>query len=699
MFQTNIWNMKRSIGIRQYDRTDCAAACLSSICSYYGLELPLTEIRDACGTSSEGTNLKGILDASRKLGLKAKALKSSGKDLSSVAGLVKPLILHLDKKDGWLHFIVLYEYGPQKCRIMDPEDGRITCINTGLLGSEWSGYLITACPGEGFEKHTRRTRSFSRYIMLFKAYHKELILSFAGAVVYIMTSLGISLFLQQTIDRILPEKNTGLLAFFTGIMLALSLLSLIINYIRSLFTINAGSRIDYGLVTSYISKLMTLPVSFFSTRSPGELNARLNDASRIRTFMAGDLIVIFISIFSLVISFALLFTFYWKLALIAICFIPLYALIYRLADKTNKSLNRKVLENSARFQDESVETFGIMQTIRYFGAEALFSEKLERRYRILTETLHRNLKKGAMFTSLGDTTTLILSFAIISTGSIYVIKGELSTGELISFFSIISFFTTPIIALIESNDSLREADIAAGRLFEIFDLDSENVRDSNFYDTHNLSTSDIALKQIFFSYPGQLSLFSDFSCTIYRKRLNIIKGANGSGKSTLAAMLMQTVRPDSGLITIGGNDIWNIPPDIWRKLISLVPQDPGLFNASIIENITLHSQPYDTEKVRNACTKAGLLEKIESLPEGLEFNIGSGGHRLSGGERQKTALARALYREPEILILDEATASLDMKSRLEFRNIITRLVKEGLTIILITHDDSFDYMENNTITL
>lgn len=691
--------MNKEINIKQHDKTDCAAACLSSICTYYGLELPLISIREACGTSLDGTNLKGIIDAANKLGLISSPLKSRTKEIDDLENIYEPVILHLNKLNGWLHFIVLYKYGKKKCQIMDPEDGKISYIKTNDLKAEWSGYLLILKPGANFKKEKKREKSYIRFLRIFSNNKKELIHSLVGAIAYIICGLSTSVFLQQIIDKILPKEDLSMLSIFAITMLLITLVSLIINYMRSLFTIKIGIKIDSQLILSYIQKLLSLPVSFFKNRSAGELNSRITDAYRIRSFISGELIIIAISIFSLIISFCLLFSYYWKLAMIVLLFIPLYILIYKISGKIYKKLNKQIIESSAKFQEENIEMLETINTIRYYGANELFYNKLEKLYVKMNQNMYKGAKYRSIFTAAGDSVTMLLSTSTLIIGSFYIFNNNLSIGELVSFFTIVSFLTSPIMALIESNESISEAKISVDRLFEIMDLDSEDAQESLPSYLTNNSLGDIIIDNISFTFPGQLSLFNNFSCKLLANKINLIIGDNGSGKSTLASFLLRAFKPDSGKIIINDLDIFQTPINEWREIISIVPQTIELFNSSILDNITLKKYADNLEKIINACKESGIWDYINRQPDGLLSKLGANGSKLSGGEKQKLALARALYRNPKILILDEASTALDKKSKKEFIQIIKSLIKKNLTIIIISHEDDFLEIADNIIEI
>ena len=685
--------MDKDILIKQHDRQDCGAACIASIASYYGLKLPLIKIREACGTSKDGTSIKGITDAAKVIGMSAKAFKSENKECENLIQIPKPLILHLQNEDGWLHFVVLYDIDKKNAFILDTSDGKIHKMPISTLRAQWSGYLVLLTPSPQFNKGDSRTNVLKKFTTLLMANKRELLPALLGALVYIIIGLSTSLFIQQIIDKVLPEKNTTMLAFYGIIMLLLIGMSLFINYFRTIFTVRGGIRIDSTLIMNYISHLFRLPVSFFSGRTSGELNSRIGDAYRIRSFLSGRLMIIFISIISLLLSFALLFTFYWKLAIITVMFVPLYILLYKISDKINKKTNKKIIEASAKMEETNIDSLSAIEGIRYFCAEETFSRRMEKHYVDMAQKLYQGGKNLSIFSTCSDGITKMLTFSVLILGSLFVINSELTIGELVFFYSIAAFFSSPLMALVDSNNQITEAQIAAQRLFEIMELDSEEREESLKYIP--AEWNEITIDKVTFSYPGRLDLLKELSFTIQRGTITAVTGDNGCGKSTLASLLMRGYEPVAGSIRIGEINISQINTSYWRKFISIVPQRSSLFNGTILENIAPDEENINIEKASELCTLCGLDTLIRSLKGGLLTRIGENGKYLSQGERHKLALARAMYRKPQVLILDEVTASLDKESREKILTLIKRLAYEGMTILMISHQDESIQIADN----
>lgn len=678
--------MNSNILIRQHDRQDCAAACISSVAAYYGLKMPLIKIREACGTSSDGTSIKGIVDAAKSIGMSGKAFKNTQRQTDSLRHIPKPVILHFQNADGWLHFVVLYKMENKYASILDPSDGKIHKLSIDELKSKWSGYLVIITPAVNFQKGDSSVGILGKFMTLLRANRREIIPALLGALVYIIIGLSTSIFLQQIIDKVLPSQSTSMLLFFGVIMILLIGASLFINYFRTILTLRAGIKIDCTLIMNYINHLLRLPVSFFGGRSAGELNSRIGDAYRIRSFLSGRLIVIFISIISLLLSFAILFTYYWKLALITIIFVPLYIVLYRVSDKINKKTNKEIIEAAAIFEEINIESLSAIETIRYFGAEETFSRKIEKRYVDMAQKLYKGGRNISAFATTSDGISRLLTFTVLIVGALFVFNSELSIGEMVSFYSIAAFFSSPIMALVDSNNQITEAQIAAGRMFEIIELDREDKEEETLPYIPQ-KWDNIVFDNITFSYPGRLDLIRNLSINIPSGKITALIGENGCGKSTIAALLMRGYAPVNGSIRIDELDIEHISIKKWRSYISIVPQRSSLFSGSILENIASGENSPDIEKIMEICRRCGLERLISSLKKGLLTGIGEQGKYLSQGERHKIALARALYREPQILILDEITAYLDSESVKIILNLIKEMAESGKTIIMITHQE------------
>jgi ATP-binding cassette, subfamily C, bacteriocin exporter len=382
-------------------------------------------------------------------------------------------------------------------------------------------------------------------------------------------------------------------------------------------------------------------------------------------------------------AFALMFTYYWKLALIVLMVIPLYAVIYWISNSLNRKTERTLMEKSAELETQLVESLNSIGTIKSFGLEANTNLKTEIRFISLLKSVYSSGVNSVITGSSSELVSRFFTIILLWAGARFVIDNTLTPGELLSFYALIGYFTGPVGGLIGMNKSIQNALIAADRLFEIIDLEHEE--NENKVKVTSEMIGDIKFQDVNFRYGARTLVFQDLNVLIPKGKVTAIVGESGSGKSTLISILQNLYPVTSGNIHIGDYDLKYLDKDSLRRLISVVPQKIDLFAGNVIENIAVGDFEPDMKKLVGICSTLGMLTFIEKLPHGFNTYIGENGTSLSGGQRQRLAIARALYREPEILIMDEATSSLDSTSETHIRRAIKILRDRAKTIILITH--------------
>lgn len=679
--------MNNAVKIKQHDITDCGAACLASISAYYGLHLPISKIRQLASTDRKGTNVLGLIEAAKKLGFEVKAAKSKNADgsnnLEPLHKIPVPAIAHVIKKGKLLHYVVIYEVRKDRIRIMDPGTGELEWNRIDDFNKEWTGILVLLMPDEQFEKGNEKVSMLSRFAFLLKPHRKAVIESIFGAVIYTVLGLGTSIYVQKIVDNVIPNGNGNLLNLLSILMIVILLLSLLIDAIKTVFMLKTGIKIDTRLILGYYKHLLRLPQSFFDTMRSGEIISRVNDAVKIRTFINETLIGLMVNIFTVIFAFALMFTYYWKLAVIMLLIIPLYVILYILYNKVNKVVQRKGMEQAAELNAQLVESINTAGTVKRFGLEEYEDIKTENRYITFIKTAYKSsinaLWANVSSASISRLFTIILLWA----GAFYVLDNTITSGELMSFYALTSYFIGPIASLVGINRVYQDAKIAASRLFEIMDLDVEDITGKIAFTAEQIG--DITFNNVSFRYGTRTNVFENFSVIFQKGKVSAIVGESGSGKTTLAALMQNLYELQDGSVSIGGVDVRHIDKADLRSLVCVVPQQIDLFGGTIMENITLDDYDPDINRVLDICREVGILQWIESLPMGFNTNIGENGVQLSGGQRQRIAIVRALYREPEILVLDEATSSLDSESEKSIKNIVSRLKEQGKTVVLIAH--------------
>lgn len=679
--------MNNGIKIKQHDITDCGAACLASISAHYGLRLPISKIRQMASTDQKGTNVLGLIEAASKLGFDVKAVKSKKPDASNktepLQKIPTPAIAHVIKGGKLLHYVVIYTVKKDKIQIMDPGTGDLEWLQIEDFNKEWTGILVLLMPKDDFEKGDNKVSMLARFRFLLRPHRKAVIESIFGAAIYTVLGLATSIYVGRIMDNVIPNGNGNLLNLLSVLMISILALSLYIDAVKTVYMLKTGIKIDTRLILGYYKHLLRLPQSFFDTMRSGEIISRVNDAVKIRSFINETLVGLMVNIFTVIFALALMFTYYWKLAVIILIIIPLYVVLYIFYNKVNKVVLRKGMEQAAELNAQLVESVNSAGTIKRFGLEEYEDIKTENRFVAYIKTVYKTsinaMWAGMVSTAISRLFTIILLWA----GTFFVLDSIITPGELMSFYALISYFIGPISSLVGINRTYQDAKIAASRLFEIIDLDVEDISGKMRFSKENIG--DITFDNVSFRYGTRTEVFKNFSATFKVGQVNAIVGESGSGKTTLAAMLQNLYVLQGGHVRIGGVDVRHIDNADLRSLVCVVPQRIELFEGTILENIVLDDYNPDNARVLETCRDVGILEFIEGLPMGFNTNIGENGVQLSGGQRQRLAIVRALYRNPEILVLDEATSSLDSESEKSIKNIVTHLKEQGKTVILIAH--------------
>ncbi|MCF6349118.1 MAG: peptidase domain-containing ABC transporter [Flavobacteriaceae bacterium] len=666
--------------IKQHDITDCGAACLASISAHYKLEIPIARIRQYAGTDKKGTNVLGLIEAAQKLGFEAKGVRG---ELDSLFKIPKPAIAHVIVREQLQHYVVIYKVDKKHITIMDPGTGKIHKKKHAEFKKEWTGVLVLLLPDKSFKKGNEKVSIAKRFWFLLKPHKFVLFQALFGAIIYTLLGLSTSIYIQKITDHVLVGGNTKLLNLLSVIMLGLLLIQVLIGIFKDIFIIKTGQQIDARLILGYYKHLLKLPQQFFDTMRVGEIISRINDAVKIRVFINSTSLSLTVNFFIVIFSFALMFSYYWKLAMIMLAIIPVYLLIYWITNRLNKKTERKIMERAADLESQLVESLNAVGTIKRFGLEDFANIKTETRFINLLHIGYTSALNSIFSGTSSQTVSRLFTIILLWSGTYFVIDQKITPGELMSFYAIIGYFTGPISSLIDANKSIQNALIAADRLFEIMDLEREETE--NKFKLTEDKIGDIAFKNIQFRYGTRVQVFNDFNLTIKKGEITAIVGESGSGKSTLISLVQNMYPLQSGSISIGDIDLQYIENHSLRQLVSVVPQKIDLFAGNVIDNIAVGDFQPNMERILSICKSIGILEFIETLPNGFNTYLGENGATLSGGQKQRLAIARALYKQPEILVLDEATSSLDSTSENYIQRTIQNLREQDKTIIIIAH--------------
>lgn len=695
-----------SIKIKQHDIKDCGAACLASIGNHYQVNLPIARIRQYANTDKHGTNVLGIIEAAEKMGFTAKGVKGG---IDSLDKIPLPAIAHVIIKEQLHHYVVICkvvktkEESKSKITVMDPGSGKMETYTYEEFKKTWSGVLILFSQNDEFKTYNEKVSPITRFWHLIQPHKNILVQALTGAIIFTVLGLAMSIYIQKITDYVLVDGNRKLLNLLSISMLGVILLQGYIGSQKSIFVMKTGQLIDAKLILGYYKHLLHLPQRFFDTMQIGEITSRINDAVKIRSFINEVAIDMIVNIFIVIFSFVLMFTYYWKLALVILIVIPFYGLIYFLLNKFNKKVERNIMENAAELQTQLVESVTHVRTVKEFGIEDFSNLKTENKFVKLLFTTYKSGLNGIFSTTSTQFLASVFTVILMWIGSGYVIDRVITPGELFSFYALIGYFTSPVASIIGMNKTAQNALIAADRLFEIMDLEREKTENKIELQKENIG--DIKFENVSFRYGSRMDVFKNFNAVFKKNQTTAIVGESGSGKTTLISLLQNLYPVKEGKIYIGDYDTQFIHYKSLRQSIGVIPQQLNLFSGNIIENIALGDSVPNIKRILDLSKQLGITEFAEKLPNGFETQIGENGAMLSGGQKQRIAIARALYKNPDILLMDEATSSLDTSSEMIVQQTINDFKKEGKTIIIIAHRlstianaDKILVMENGKIT-
>ncbi|MDM5191437.1 peptidase domain-containing ABC transporter [Bacillus hominis] len=674
---------KRFPFIRQYDLKDCGPTCLAMISKYYGLTMSISKIREVAGTDLLGTNIKGLLEASEQLGFDARGVKVT--DTSAITEIPLPAIAHIITEEGVMHYVVVYKIKRDKIFIADPDKGLIT-YNIEDFDDLWTGVLVLLQPGKYFKKEKGSKGALSQFLSLLKPQLNLLVpLFFASIFLNLFGFIGVFYF-QLLIDDIVPNQSLNTLHIISVGMIVLYVFKVLLSYFRTHLILYFSRRIDIQLMLGYYRHVIKLPLNFFETRKVGEIISRFSDAGRVHEVLSTTAITLVIDILMILFGTCILLTKNLSLFLVTLLLVPFYVIIVFVFRKSYEVLNRKVMESGANLNSYMIESLSGMGTIKSYNAEKEVFFQVEKRFIKFLGYGFRLGKLDNLQSSIRMILELIGGVVILWVGATQVLKGNMTIGELITFNALLIYFLDPIENLIDLQPKMQSAIVAAERLNEIFDLDLEEDENEHRKVSPTYLSGNIECRNVSFRYGTRGNVLNNLSFSIEQGNQIAFVGESGSGKTTISKLLMNYYTPQQGDIFYDDYHIKEINRTALRERIAYVSQESFFFSGTIYDNLCFGVEhQISLDVVIQATQKACAHNFISELPLRYETVLEENGSNLSGGQKQRLAIARALLKNPDILILDEATSNLDSTTEKHITDMLKELGSEGVTVIMIAH--------------
>jgi ATP-binding cassette subfamily B protein len=675
---------------QQHDALDCGPTCLRIVAKYYGKNYSLQTLRDKSYINREGVSMLGISDAAEYIGFRTMGVRISFEQIRKEAPL--PCIVYWKQR----HFMVLYKIKKDQVYLSDPATGRIKLSKKefidGWASTEEDGVKKGLClllePTPDFYKQEDETLNKSGFGFLFsyiKSYRKLVTQLFLGLFVGSVLQLVFPFLTQAIVDIGINNNDLDFVTLIIIGQLVLILGRTSVNFIRGWITLHLSTRLNINLISDFLIKMMRLPIAFFNSKMTGDLIQRIQDHRRIENFLTTSTLNILFSFLNLFIFGIVLAIYSWKIFFIFLVGSSLYTLWVVLFMKKRRHLDHRKFAQLSDNQSNLIQLITGMQEIKLNNCEKQKRWEWEsiqtRLFRIKIKSLYLEQYQQAGGVLINEVKNVMITFIVARA----VISGEMTLGIMLAVQFIMGQLNAPLQQMIEFFHTSQDAKISLERLGEIHNKDDEEIYEENKIRTlpedRSLKTNSIS-----FQYEGPHSpyVLRNVDLHIPENQVTAVVGVSGSGKTTLIKLLLGFYAPVQGDIRIGDVFLGNFSKKVWRDKCGVVMQDGFIFSDTIANNIAVSDEYIDKEKLLHAVKTANIQEDIESLPLGYNTKIGKEGIGLSQGQKQRILIARAVYKDPEFIFLDEATNSLDANNEKAIMENLEQFF-EGRTVVVVAH--------------
>jgi len=681
---------------------DCGATCLRIIFKYYGQLVSIDKIRRLCQTTKDGVNLRGISEAAEKMGFRTYGVRLSLEQLNDIE---LPCILHWNQN----HFVVLYEVKNGKYYISDPAMGLITYSEKEFARNWYStkelheGLSLILSPSPDFyqlgEEESEPTLKWGKILTYFYKYRKLFIQLILGMLVGTILQLIAPFLTQSVVDIGINTKNISFINLILIAQLMLFIGGTAVSFIRSWIMLHISTRVNISILTDLLIKIMRLPMKFFDLKTHGDIMQRMEDQQRIEAFLTGNSLNTLFSLINML-AFGCLLLIYNRV-IFAIFFAAtiLYILWILVFMNYRRELDHRRFRISSENQTYLVEMIQSIKDIKLnnaqkqkrWGWEGIQARLFKFKVKNLALTQYQSAGSMAINQLKGILITYVSAKAVID--------GNMTLGGMMAVQYIVGMVSSPVEILLQFMQSYQDAKISLERLNEIYETEDEEDTRKNYL-TDLPRNKDIEVKDLTFRYfgAGNEPIFNKLNLKFPEGKTTAIVGASGSGKTTILKLLLRFYDYEGGEILVGGKRLDNIDFTLWRDSCGSVLQENHVYAESIEKNIAVSHEIPDPEKIYQSVQIANLDDFIAEQPFGLATKIGITGKGISQGQKQRLMIARAAYKQPDFIFLDEATNALDANNE---RTIIENLNKffKNRTVIVVAHRLSTVKNADNIIVL
>ncbi|HEY8956161.1 peptidase domain-containing ABC transporter [Chitinophaga sp.] len=675
----------------QFDSKDCGAACLQMVAKFYGKKYSLQTLRDYCYISREGVSMRGLSEAAESIGFRTLNATLPLENFIKDAPL--PFIAFWRQS----HFVVIYKISKTKVYVADPASGLVTIdiptlkkawLNTKINGED-VGLALFLEPTPEFYLHEEEKAEHKarlRHYLLYLKPYKSLFVQLGFAMILSSIFALIFPFLSQSmIDIGINQQNLSFINLILISELVLQTSVLLVEYIKGWIFLHMGTRISLSIISDFLIKTLKLPYSFFEARSTGDIIQRIGDHGTIQNFLTSTALSLIFSAVNFIIFGIILIYYNLPIFLIFLAGNAIYFLWTILFLKERKRLNYKSFTQSSERQNALLQLLQGVQEIKLQNCEQKKRWEWERvqvnQFKISIESLRLGQiqQTGAFF--IDQVKNIFISYYAAKS----VLTGEITLGMMLSISYIIGQLSGPISQAISLVLSLQDTRIALERLNEVHGVKNEQQYDQ-LVENEMPEDGNIYINNVTFQYggPSSAEVLKDITLTIPENKITAIVGTSGSGKTTLVKLLLKLYKPTKGDIHVSNTNLELIDSRYWRSFCGNVSQDGFLFSDTIANNISVADETVNKDKLLRAVEVANIKEFIESLPLKYNTKVGQNGNGISHGQKQRLQIARAVYRNPKYVFLDEATNALDAHNEKTIIENMSEFLKNK-TVVIVAH--------------
>lgn len=663
--------------VMQLEALECGAACLTMILAYFDKWVALEQVRNDCGVSRDGSNAKNIIKAARYYNMEANGYRFEVDSIKEEGQF--PCIIHW----GFNHFVVLNGFKNNRAYLNDPARGEVS-VSMEEFDNEFTGICLICEPNEEFVPSGKPKSVWDFAKKRLKGGETAIVFAILTGIISSLISVINPGFSKVLIDRLLSGTNPDWATGFIVLLTILTVIQIIMNVVQIQYSNRINSKMSAVGSTSYIWKVLHLPIDFFSQRMAGDIQSRQYENASIANTLINTLSPILLNVFMLFFYLFVMINYSWKLTIIGISALLINSLVSEYISKKRINLTRVSMRDQAKLSSTTVAGIEMIETIKSSGAENGFFNKWSG-YQASVNT--QSIKYSVQEKFLG----LIPSFvsvtannAVMIIGIFLTMNGEFTLGMITAFQGCLSSFMAPAMSVVSAGQSVQEMRTQMERVDDVMEYPEDKVfKDDGEISDYKKLSGKIEINNLSFGYSKLADpLIQDFSMKLEPGKSVALVGSSGCGKSTMSKLISGLQQPWSGEILFDGKKMSEIDKDLFVSSLAVVDQDIILFEDTVANNIKMWDESIEDFEMILAARDAQIHDDIIKREGGYQYKLSEGGKDFSGGQRQRLEIARVLAQDPTIIILDEATSALDAKTEYE---VVKSIKERGIACVVIAH--------------